>query len=425
MNTELLAIIALFILCYGFISKRVQSTIITPTMVFVIFGIIIGKEALGIFDTELESSIIHTIAELTLIIILFTDASRIDLKQLVREHTIPVRLLLYGLPLTIILGALTAAFLFNYLGFWEAALLAAILAPTDAALGQAVVSNPRVPVRIRQSLNIESGLNDGIVLPMILILISITGAEEQRQSASFWIKFSAYQVILGPIVGIFVGYVGGKLVELSSRKNWMSREFQDISALGLSLLAFSAAELIGGNGFISAFTAGLTLGNTARSICRCLYEFGETEGQLLTLITFMIFGAFMILPELSGLNWRIVLYAVLSLTVIRMIPVALSMIGLRLRFSTILFLGWFGPRGIASILFALLLLEESNIPHGSEIFTVVMITVLFSVFAHGITSVPGANLYAGAIEKLKHAGKEMPEHADVKEMPTKISWSKK
>jgi len=420
MNTELFAIIALFILCFGFISKRIQKTFLTPTIVFVVFGMIIGKEALGIFDTEIESSVIHIIAEFTLIIILFTDASRINLKQLVTEHTIPVRLLLFGLPMTIILGAIAAAYVFNYLTFWEAALLAAILAPTDAALGQAVVSNPRVPVRIRQSLNIESGLNDGIALPIILILISITGAEEHRQSASFWFKFSAYQVILGPLVGIIVGYCGGKLVALSSRKNWMSREFQDISSLGLSLLAFSAAELIGGNGFISAFTAGLTIGNTSRSICACLYEFGEAEGQLLTLITFMIFGAFMVLPELSGINWRIALYAVLSLTVIRMIPVAISLIGLRLRLPTILFLGWFGPRGIASILFALLLVEESNITHGNEIFSVVMITVLFSVFAHGITSVPGSNLYAGIIERLKHPKKEMPEHLEVKEMPTKI-----
>ncbi len=298
--------------------------------------------------------------------------------------------------------------------------MAAILAPTDAALGQAVVNNPRVPVRIRQSLNIESGLNDGIALPIILILISIAGIEDNDKTASYWIKFTAFQVILGPIAGIAVGYIGGKLVTWSSKKDWMSREFQDISALGLSLLAFSVAELIGGNGFIAAFAAGLTIGNISKSICSCLYEFGEAEGQLLTLITFMIFGAFMVLPELGNLNWQIVIYAVLSLTLIRMIPVAISLFGLRLKVPTILFMGWFGPRGIASILFALLLIEESGIANGNEIFSVIIMTVFLSVFAHGITSVPLSEWYAKKIEEFKHARKEIPEH--VKEMPTRIKW---
>ena len=343
MNLEIIASLALFILLFGFISKRIQTTAITSTMVFVLFGILVSKQALGIFHSDLDSSVIHIIAELTLILILFTDASRIDLKEVIREHAIPIRLLGIGLPLTIIFGAIVASVVFNYLTFWEGALLAAILAPTDAALGQAVVSNPRVPVRIRQSLNIESGLNAGIALPLILILISIAGIEDNDKTASYWIKFSAFQIILGPLAGICIGYVGGKMVEWSSKKDWMSREFQDISVLGLSLLAFSVAELIGGNGFIAAFTAGLTLGNTSKSVCSCLYEFGEAEGQLLTLITFMIFGAFMVLPELSNLNWQIVLYGVLSLTIIRMIPVAISLIGLRLKFPTIFFIGWFGP----------------------------------------------------------------------------------
>ena len=422
MNLEIIASLALFILLFGFISKRIQTTAITSTMVFVLFGILVSKQALGIFHSDLDSSVIHIIAELTLILILFTDASRIDLKEVIREHAIPIRLLGIGLPLTIIFGAILASVVFNYLTFWEGALLAAILAPTDAALGQAVVSNPRVPVRIRQSLNIESGLNDGIALPLILILISIAGIEDNDKTASYWIKFSAFQIILGPLAGICIGYVGGKMVEWSSKKDWMSREFQDISVLGLSLLAFSVAELIGGNGFIAAFTAGLTLGNTSKSVCSCLYEFGEAEGQLLTLITFMIFGAFMVLPELSNLNWQIVLYGVLSLTIIRMIPVAISLIGLRLKFPTIFFIGWFGPRGIASILFALLILEESGITNGNEIFAVIMITVLFSIFAHGITSVPLSAWYAKKLEELKHSKEEIPEHAKVTEMPTRIKW---
>jgi len=422
MNLELIATVALFILLFGFISKRIQKTPLTSTMVFVLFGILISKQFLGILDTDLDSSVINVIAELTLILVLFTDASRIDLKQVIREHAIPVRLLGIGLPLTIVFGAIAAFVVFNFLTFWEGALLAAILAPTDAALGQAVVSNPRVPVRIRQSLNIESGLNDGIALPVVLILLSIAGIEDNDKTSSYWIRFAAYQVILGPVAGICVGYLGGKLVVWSSKRDWMSREFQDISALGLSLLAYSAAELIGGNGFIAAFTSGLTLSYTSKTACESLSEFGDTEGQLLTLITFMIFGAFMVLPELGSLNWQIVIYGVLSLTIIRMVPVALSLTGLGLKPPTILFIGWFGPRGIASILFALLILEESGITHGNEIFTIIMITVLFSVFAHGLTSYPVSELYARKFEKLKDIQKTMVEHQTVKEMPTRIKW---
>lgn len=419
MTTQAFAVIALFILGFGLISGRIEKSILTPPMTFVIFGLMVSPGVLGLVDLRLESELVKILTELTLVLVLFTDASRIDLKLLRREHNIPVRLLGVGLPLTIIFGAIAAAILFANLTFWEAAVLATILAPTDAALGQAVISSPRVPVRIRQALNVESGLNDGLCLPILLILLSVAGMAAGTETAAFWLNFAAKQVILGPIVGVAVGYVGGQLVSLGSRTEWMNVSFRDLSALSLSLLAYSLAELVGGNGFIAAFCAGLTLGNAAREICPCLYEFGEAEGQLLVLLTFMVYGSIMVLPVLDALNWQILLHALLSLTVVRMAGVALSLQGLHLQLDTLLFLGWFGPRGVASIIYGLIVLERTDITAREPLFAAMSITVLISVFAHGVSAFPGAQWYAARLEKMR----EMPdvmEHAPVKEMPTRF-----
>jgi NhaP-type Na+/H+ or K+/H+ antiporter len=346
---------------------------------------------------------------------LFTDASRIDLKLLRRQHSLPVRLLGVGLPLTVAMGMVGAVLLLGGITMWEAALLAAILAPTDAALGQAVVNSPKLPVRIRQALNVESGLNDGLVLPVVLIFLSLAAGQESKEAGE-WIWFAARQVGLGPVAGIFVGFVGGKSVMWGQRTGWMNHSFQDLSSLALSLLAYAVAELIGGNGFIAAFCAGLTLGNTARSICTCLYEFAEAEGQLLTLLVFMVFGAVMVPGALEHFRWLHLVYAVLSLTIIRMLPVAVSMLGGRLRWVTVSFLGWFGPRGIASILYVLLLLEGSSVAGRDVILSVVMTTVLLSVFVHGLTALPGTNWYAQHAEQV-----DLPaEHEQIEEMPVRL-----
>jgi NhaP-type Na+/H+ or K+/H+ antiporter len=329
-----------------------------------------------------------------------------------------VRLLGVGLPLTVAMGMFGAVLLLSGITVWEAALLAAILAPTDAALGQAVVNSPKLPVRIRQALNVESGLNDGLALPVVLIFLSLAAGQHDKETGE-WLWFAFRQVSLGPLAGIVVGLVGGKLVMWGQRTGWMNHSFQDLSSLGLSLLAYASAELIGGNGFIAAFCAGLTLGNSARSICTCVYEFAEAEGQLLTLLVFMVFGAIMVPDALEHFSWLHILYAVLSLTIIRMLPVAVSMLGRRLRWVTVSFLGWFGPRGIASILYVLLLLEGSSVPGRDVILSVVMTTVLLSVFVHGLTALPVTNWYAQYAEQ---AGPAAVEHEQVEEMPVRLPY---
>lgn len=420
MITETFALIALFIIGFGLISGYLEKSIITPPMAFVVFGMLLSSKILGLFELDIENEIIHLIAELTLILVLFTDASRIDLKLLLKQYRLPIRLLAIGLPVTILIGTILAMFLFSgELNIWEAAVLGTILAPTDAALGQAVVSSPRVPICIRQALNVESGLNDGICLPILLLFLSLAGIMEESANTSFWITFSSKQIILGPIVGVAVGYIGGWLITKSVDRKWMNHTFEDLSVLGLSLLAYSLAELVGGNGFIAGFCAGLTLGNTAKSICECLYEFGEAEGQLLVLLIFMIYGSTMVFPALSLSNWKIWLYAILSLTLVRMLGVAISSKGMKLRQDTILFLGWFGPRGVASVLYGLLVLEKEGVAGNGIIFTTMVIAVLCSVFAHGLTAFPGANWYASQTATISE---DMPEMKQVKAMPTRLSW---
>ena len=419
MEPRFLAVLALALLGYGLISRRAERSPLTPPVAFVTLGVVLGAGGLGWMEVQVDAAILHNLAELTLILVLFSDAARIDLRCLRREQSLPARLLLIGMPLTIALGALAALLVLPSFAFFEALLLAAILAPTDAALGQAVVSSPLVPTRIRQTLNVESGLNDGIALPLVLLLASFAGAAPgDNADAVGWLEFAALQVSLGPLVGVAIAWLGGKALARAHAQGQVNAAFERLAALALALLAFGGAELVGGNGFIAAFMAGLTLGNSARDTCEALYEFGEAEGQLLTLLVFLAFGATLVPHALPHLDWRVCLYALLSLTLVRALPVALSLLGAGLQPGSLLFLGWFGPRGLASILFMLLVVEEHMLPHGMLLEATVITSVLASTFAHGFSAYPFARLYNAYLAR--HKDGEMSEHAPAMELPVRI-----
>lgn len=420
MHTETFAIIALFVLAFGLISGRLEKSLLTPPMAFVGFGLLVGP-VLGLIQLSPSQELVRLLAEFTLILVLFTDASRIDFSLLRRDYLLPLRMLSIGLPLTIAIGTVLALWLLgDQLRFWEAAALATILAPTDAALGQAVISSPRVPLCIRQAINVESGLNDGICLPFLLIFLSLAGSAGGSETTAYWIRFVTQQVVLGPIVGFAVSYLSGQLILQATRRQWMTHSFEDLAVLGLSLLAYSLAEIVGGNGFIAAFCAGLTLGNTARPLCQCLQEFGEAEGQLLVLLMLMLYGAVMVVPSLDAIAWPMALYGILSLVLVRMVGIWLSVLGLGLRRDTVLFLGWFGPRGVASVLYGLLVLEGGDLPHTALIFDIMVFTVLVSVFAHGISAFPAANWYG---QRMAQADPETPEMKRLETMvPTRLNW---
>ena len=410
--------ILICVLLAAAISRRIQGTIITLPMIYTVLGLILSGRILGIVNFDLESELVRIVAELTLVLVLATDASRIDVRTLIKDHSLPIRLLGIGLPLMMIFGTIVAAILFAELDFWEAAVLAVILSPTDASLGQAVVTNPRVPVRIRQSLNVESGLNDGIAMPFLLLALSLAVAEENSLGPGYWLGLALAQIGFGVLAGAIIGFLGGRFIEWGQHSGWMSKEFQKISILALALLAFGVAELVSGNGFIAAFVMGVTAANTTRKEdTETLYEYAEVEVQGLMLLTFMVvFGAVMLPLALDHFTGAMLLYAVLSLAMIRFLSVLVSMIGIRVRLITTAFLGWFGPRGVASILYIFTILEE-DLADEALLFNVVMLTVLISIFAHGITSAPGANWYAKIVEAVVTSdGTEMKE---VPEMPVR------
>jgi NhaP-type Na+/H+ or K+/H+ antiporter len=418
-----LFVVAVVVFGFGLISARLDGSLISPPMVYVAAGIILGPSALGLLDVGLGQEGVRLLAEATLVVVLFSDASRIDLRVLRREYDLPARLLGLGLPLTIAAGGALALVLFGGLEFWEAMLLGAILAPTDAALGEVVVTSPAVPLRIRQALNVESGLNDGIALPVITLFLALAAVEEDLESTSFWVAFVARQVGFGVLFGVGTGLAGAWLINRAVAANRIDGLYRQLATLAVAVAAFGGAEMVEGNGFIAAFTAGLCLGTIVRGPCKDIIDFSEDEGQLLALLTFLVFGATIAGPALDELTWEIAAYAVLSLTAVRMVPVALSLIGMHMRTDTIAFIGWFGPRGLASILFGLLVLEEADLANGPEIYLIVTWTVLLSVFAHGMTASPLSNRYGARLHadrlRAEETAEAMMEDERVTDLPTR------
>jgi len=413
MDLGSIILVAGALLLYALVSGRLQGTMITAPLVFAVFGFAVGTGGFSITDVHIDHSAIHLIAEATLILVLFTDAARIDLNSVRRDHNLPVRMLVIGLPLVMVAGTLVALQLFPAFSFWEAALLAALLAPTDAALGQSVVSAKVVPVRIRQAINVESGLNDGIALPAVLLFAALASMQQDASGAGEWVRFFAMQVTLGPLAGALIGFVGTRLLDTAAERGWMTEAFQGIAILALAVLSYVIAESIGGNGFIAAFIGGMVFGHTLQHKCEFLFEFMETEGQLLMLITFLVFGVALLPEGLAQATPVHFIYALLSLTVIRMIPIALSLIGAGVGTATQLFLGWFGPRGLASILFVLLILEDTELAHRHDLLTITVITVALSIVLHGVTAAPFAKRYGRHAEEMGVCA----ENKDVAEIP--------
>lgn len=387
MTLNLFLLFGTVFFAFALISKRIQGSPLTPPILFTLVGLGLSSTLIETTGLTYDEGSIHTLAELTLILVLAADASQISLKELRRMKTIPVRLLLFGLPLIIIAGTLAAKGVFPSIGWYEAALLAAILAPTDAALGASVLADKTVPLEIRQGLNVESGLNDGIALPAVLFFACFLNLVHQTGEEN-WIVFLTLQLSLGPIAGIVIGWCGGHLIALAAKKGWMTTEFQGVAAIALAVIAFAAAEMVHGNGFIAAFVAGLTYGNLRVDYSKFLHEFTETESQFLAYLTFFLFGA-LILPEaIPHMTIQMFVFAALSLTLVRMVPVAIAMIGTGYKLPEIGFMGWFGPRGLASLLFALLILEDLNVSQAEFIQTAVATTVLASIVLHGISAAP-------------------------------------
>jgi sodium/hydrogen antiporter len=395
-----LAVLASVIFLFGLVSRRLEGTFLTAPLVFVAAGVILGPAGLALVELKLDDHSVLLLGEIALAIVLFTDAARTNLSALRQNEVLPLRLLGIGMPLTIALGTFVATLVLTDLTFWEAAIVGTVLAPTDAALGQAVVNNSRVPIRIRQALNVEAGLNDGLSVPFLALFLTLAVAEEELQSASYWIRFALEQVGLGVLVGVGVGLAGGWLVSWASKREWMTESFERLVLLALAIIAWALADTVGGNGFIAAFVCGLVVGPTVERVGEQLLRFTEAEGQLLNLSVFFVFGV-LVIGLIQPLSLQVALYALLSLSVIRMLPVAVSLAGTHLRSVSVLFMGWFGPRGLASIVLGLIVVSEAPLLAGREqIELVVALTVLVSVLLHGFTAAPLSTAYARRVETM-------------------------
>lgn len=409
-----IAIIGAVIVGFALISRRVGPSVISSPMIFVAAGLITGDHVFDIVDLELEPGAIDIIGEATLGVLLFADASRINLRALRHEYMLPARLLGIGLPLTVAATTGVLALLVDGIDLWHAALIAAILSPTDAALGQEVVSDASVPARIRQGLTVESGLNDGLIVPAVALFLAFAVDDEEVDSIGFWVGFVVRQIGLGVVIGLAIGVLGAYLLNRSERSQSLEGVWGQLAVLALAITTLAATIEAGGNGFIATFVAGLAFGHVADR-AEHLGEFTEDTAQLAAAVSFFLFGNLLLGPALDEFSVRIIVCALAVLTIARMVPVAVALAGTGAALATRAFVGWFGPRGLASILFGLLLLEE-ELGAANELFAVVAWTVALSVVLHGATAAIGARRYGAWWNAMPHDEQmEMPEAIEVRE----------
>ena len=387
---QTLALLAIFVLIYSSIGGGVERSPISGPIVFMTFGLLVGPFGLGVASLDLDNETFRLLAELTLALVLFTDAAGADLDVPRKTWGLPTRLLFLGLPLTILLGFGVGVLVFNNLSLFEVALLATMLAPTDAALGKGVVTNPAVPNGVRQGLNVESGLNDGICVPVLFLFLALAlghGSDESTSALAF--SFFTEEIGIGLVVGLTLTTGTVWLLRLCHRHQWISHTWIQFPVVGLAVGCFATAQVLGGSGFIAAFVGGLLFGVRLKDHREALLRAAEGTGDTFALLTWVIFGAVVVGPSIEYFSFSIFLYAVLSLTLIRMAPVFVSLAGLGVSLEGKLFLGWFGPRGLASIVFGVIVLN-SNLPNGHLLAHVMVWTVILSILLHGITANPWA-----------------------------------
>ncbi len=395
----ILAVMAAFVFLYSIIAARLERTPVSGAVVYLFVGLLCGTHGLGILELDVDDQGLKRLAEFTLALVLFSDSSKANLSVLREVKGIPTRLLLIGLPLTIAAGFAVGVLTFDQLTIIEIALLATMLAPTDAALGQAVVTNESVPDSVRESLNVESGLNDGICVPVILIFLALAaGNTTSNETARMVFALPLQAIGIGAGVGVFLAVTGSFLVKFCGTRGWISGTWVGIPVAALAMLCFALSQWMGGSGFIGAFVGGLLFGGLIKGhkVKEELLSGAEGLGNLMSLLTWFVFGAVAFGHGLQNVTWQVITYAVLSLTVIRIIPVMLCLVGVSMRFDSKLFLGWFGPRGLASIVFIVMVIGE-NLPGGDTLTAVVTWTVALSIVAHGLSAVPYAAWYARTV----------------------------
>src|SRR5690349_11118617 len=393
MGTTAILLITVMLFLWGVLSGRLERADLTAPIVFVAVGGLFA--ATGLVDAPSLTQTLKPLVELTLVWVLFSDAAGVPFGQMREDSGRIARLLGVGLPLTVVAGWALALWLFPSQGVWLTLLVAAALAPTDAALGLPVVMNEAVPLRVRRLITVESGLNDGIVTPVVLFALAAAVSVEERESAP-GLPEALAELGIGIVVGVGIGLAGGFALRWSRRRGWAADEFVGIAVLALALVTYTASLAIHGNGFVAAFCGGLAFGAAAGRRAPAELVFLEQASSLVSMLVWFAFGALAIPIVLVRADLVVVAYAILSLTLVRMVPVALACWGAGLDRKTVLFVGWFGPRGLASLVFALLALEDLG-PAADDVVAIIGVTVLLSVLAHGLSAAPLAARYGKAM----------------------------
>ncbi|MEZ5573487.1 MAG: cation:proton antiporter [Halioglobus sp.] len=404
---ETLALLALFVLVYSMVAGAVERTWISGPIVFTCFGLLIGPVGLDLLAWDTDRELIRSLAEVTLAMVLFTDAAGANVEVLKKTSGVPARLLLVGLPLTILLGFSVGTLLFDTPSLFALAVLATMLAPTDAALGKAVITNEAVPADIRQSLNVESGLNDGICVPVLLLFLALA-LDKAGDSGPLplAVKLVVEEIGIGLAVGLVLTFVAIRLLKMARHRKWLTQTWTQIPIVALALGCFAIAQYLGGSGFIAAYSGGLLMAIMDKHLSRKAKDeillASEGTGDTLALITWVIFGSAVVGQAVTYFSWTILLYSSLSLTLIRMLPVFLCLAGSGINIEGRLFIGWFGPRGLASIVFAVMVLS-SGLPDSGPLAMTVVCTIMLSIFAHGITANLWARCYGKRMQLLADA----------------------
>ena len=394
-----IAILAAFAFLYSIVAGRVERTPITGPIVFMAFGFLAGPFGIGWLALDVTNAELRVLADVTLALVLFIDAANADTSVLRSSTLIPRRMLLFGLPGVIALGFVAGLLIFDELSVFEVAILATMLAATDAALGKGVVSNKAVPSRIREGLNVESGLNDGLCVPVLFLFIALAEASGvETDSTSLALTLVAKEIGIGLAVGLGIAAIGTCLIRWCARRGWITDIWAQLPVIMLSITCFATAQSLHGSGYIAAFTGGILFGLIAKESTHKLVMAAEGMGETLAMLTWIVFGAAVIGQSFEYFTWRVVLYALLSLTVIRMLPIFLSLTGTGEKTDSKLFLAWFGPRGLASIVFAIIVMN-TKLPGTQLMAMVVVCTVFLSAILHGITANPFAAALAARISR--------------------------
>jgi sodium/hydrogen antiporter len=414
LDTEVIAVFAAAAVLWALVSAVLERLSITPALAFVAIGLVVANPPLSLVEIDAGSETVRSVAEVTLALVLFSDAALVDVGRLRSDSRVPSRLLLIGLPLTVAAGLGLGLVLFADLDPWVCAVIAAAVAPTDAALGAPLMADRRIPARVRRELNVESGLNDGLITPVVTFFIAGAVAEAARHP-ELSPGPALVDLALGLLVGAGVGLAGGTALRLARRHSWTTPGAETVSVLALGLLAYSTAVEAGGNGFVAAFVGGMAFG-AARAAAEDVLGFASEAGEVLAIVVWFVFGAIAV-PVLDGAPWSVAVFAVLALSVGRMVPVAVALAGTGLSRPTVAFLGWFGPRGLASVVFALIAYDELDASETrTTMLAAIVATVLLSVVAHALTAKPLAGRYAAYVATSGRPADVRPTH----EIPTQF-----